>query len=134
MLKRLALVVACLVVATATPAVARDDPYFESHSDGSPVDTLQGQWTTEPGGRAIHLEIMGGHLSGTKTWFRAGWVSPFTPKGQEASFEMTYDFSAFNIGKKMALTSRFRWQQPGRPWSSWHRHPHSSIPYEDTLT
>lgn len=119
-MKRLAIVTACFLIATGSPASARDDPYFESHTDGTPASTLVGQWVVDPGGRSVHLELHGGHAAGARTWFRAGWLTPWTTAHETARFEGNYEFSSLNqLGETIRFTISFRFRDKGEPWSRW---------------
>ncbi len=133
-MRRVCLILAVLALTSTSVAHARDgEPYFRSGSDGAPTNTLQGEWTPLDE-RSVRLDLEGGHAIGDRTWFEAGWVTPWVTgtHGQMASFDMTYDFMAVNVGRKIALSFKFRYQEPGGRWSTWFRHP--KFDYEEPIT
>lgn len=131
-MKRFLLIVAVLTASGMSGVqAANDEPSFRSGSDGLPAGTLAGHWT-KVNDKTYQLDIAGGHVQGTRTWFEASWVSPWTTKGEMAEFNLSYDFSAANAGNKLEFKSQYRFQARGEAWSPWHKHP--AMPYEDTLS
>jgi hypothetical protein len=123
--KLLILALAVLLLApTSSTLAAGDNPYFETGSDGAPASTLVGRWDTSDDGRTVELALVGGHLVGGKTWFEAGWVSPWTTAGKRASFESNAEFSSLNIlGESIHFETKMRWREQGGAWALWQRFP-----------
>lgn len=130
-MKRTLVVLALLVSVLVRPASAAGaDPYFESGTDGLPVPLITGKWVeTEDNGYT--LELSGTHALASRSWLKAGWTSPWI-EGPSAEFEMNYQFSSMNAGKKLVYGSAIRTQRRGHPWSAWSRHPR--MPYQDMFT
>jgi hypothetical protein len=117
-----------VLVNTASAATAA--PYFETGTDGLPVSLITGEWV-QSDENGYTLELDGTHAVAARSWFRAGWTSPWID-GPEAEFEMSYQFSSANAGKKLIYGSAVRTQRRGQPWSAWSKHP--GMPYEDMFT
>lgn len=118
------LVIAFLALPVPGIEARGDNPYFETRSEGSPIDTLMGSWTTSSDGREVSLEMVGAHVAGDRTWFEAGWLTPWTTKGQAASFETEFGFSSLNqLGETIRFHVRMRWRERKQPWGSWRSSP-----------
>jgi len=126
-LRRAAALIAALsiMVVTAMPAgAATNNPYFKTGSEGAPASTLVGRWDTSADGRTVGLQLVGGHVVGGKTWFEAGWVSPWTAIGKRASFESNAEFSSLNtVGESIRFEAKLRWRDKGGAWAPWQRFP-----------
>jgi hypothetical protein len=122
--KLLILVMSVLLIAPWSSTFAGENPYFVTGTDGAPAGTLVGAWETSADGRSVELELVGGHVVGTKTWFEAGWVSPWTTAGEQATFDSKAEFSSLNqLGETIRFESKMRWRDKNGPWSAWSRFP-----------
>jgi hypothetical protein len=131
-MKRTALALVVLLLAPVSGARAADEaPYFRSGSDGAPATTLMGEWTAIDD-RTYRLELKGGHVAGDRTWFEAGWISPWTTPGGHSEFEMLYDFTSANWSDKLKFFSKYRYKEKGGKWSEWRKH--RTMDYEDSVT
>lgn len=112
-----------LVSLLGNPVAARPTgPTWESHTEGSAVSTLQGWWTESDDSREVTLNFAGGHAVGSKTSFKATWLSPFTTADAEPEYELALELNNMNeLGENIGLVSLFRYRLKGEPWSSWFR-------------
>lgn len=119
---RLSLVSVLIVVVLGAPASAgRQGPTWSSSTDGLPVSTLAGQWTTISE-REVHLDIAGGHAAGAKTTFEASWVSPYTSKGEVPEYSGGLFINSMNeLGDDIYLKDFWRFRYKGEEWSPWFR-------------
>lgn len=120
----LARLLMCLVISLVLlpqSASAREaGATWKSETEGSPVSTLQGEWTTNASGRKVELNFVGGHLVHAGTTFRASWVTPYTTKGERARFESQFELQNLNeVGKSIPLAESFRFRRKGHRWSGW---------------
>lgn len=125
MKKLVAAAIAALFLTPGASAFARDEnPYFESNSEGAPVSTLVGSWTSSSDERGVELGLVGGHGVGDRTWFKAGWLTPWTTRGEPASFESMSEFRSLNtLGDTIRFFVKMRWRDKGKPWGPWRRFP-----------
>ena len=113
--------VSALLLSLPQAALARETgPTWHSETTGLPVSTMQGQWTESDGGRSAELSFFGGHLIQPWTTFKATWLSPFTSKGERASFEDEYELeNENNFGKSIDTKMSFRFRNKGELWTQW---------------
>lgn len=123
-MKRLSsiVLVACFLGLPSASAAAAT-PTFRSSTEGLPAGTIQGIWSETEEGRAVSLQLGGGHLVAARTKFRAGWLTPWTTRGQFPEFNGSFAFESMNqLGEHYRLNWEMRFRQRGEEWGSWFKH------------
>lgn len=118
---RALLVTAGLVGVVTSPTIAgQSRTSFHSETDGAPASAIIGFWTSQNDGLSVRLDVAGGHAIGTRTRFRAEWVTPLTKVTHRPIFSSQHRFVALNaIGRDITFIESYRYRARGGEWSPW---------------
>lgn len=112
-----------LVPATSWSGPQRAKTSWTSETEGSPVATIDGQWSVTDGG-VDHVEFRGPHVVGERTTFEARWLSPWVRVTSSRAVEMwTEGGIEFLQAPETAVdvAEMVRVKEKGGRWSGWLR-------------